>query len=124
MILIRNDPGLTDPGLTKKFIMRQIFLFCTSLFLVYLCSTGCKKLAGLDLQENNPHIVSTIDPHIHKSALQFMMDRALGSADDTISGAFIRACFIQVLTHPNTRDPGGPFYSCTMMPSIVFPAIK
>lgn len=69
--------------------MRQIFLFCTSLFLVYLCSTGCKKLAGLDLQENNPHIVSTIDPHIHKSALQFMMDRALGTVpDDTIFRRF------------------------------------
>jgi len=49
--------------------------------------SGCKKLFGLKLQENQQHIVSTIDPHINKSAWQFLKDRGLGPAtspNDTI----------------------------------------
>lgn len=45
---------------------------------------SCKKLAGLPLQQNTEHIVSTLNPHINKSALQFLKDRALGLGDDTI----------------------------------------
>jgi len=47
--------------------------------------TGCKKLFGLKLQEDTDHITTTIDPHINKTAWQFLKDRALGSVpDDTI----------------------------------------
>lgn len=47
--------------------------------------SGCKKLFGLKLQENTEHEVSTLDPHIYKTAWQYLKDRALGSnPDDTI----------------------------------------
>jgi len=63
----------------------KLALFGIILSLAALAFSSCKKLAGLPLQENTTHVVSTIDPHIHKSALQFLMDRALGSVpDDTI----------------------------------------
>jgi hypothetical protein len=49
--------------------------------------SGCKKLFGLKLQENEDHVTSTIDPHIYKSAWEYLTQRALGPAtspDDTI----------------------------------------
>jgi hypothetical protein len=65
---------------TKKFIYYSICICFGAMFL-----SGCKKLFGLKLQENQEHIVSTIDPHINKSALQFLKDRALGTdPNDTI----------------------------------------
>jgi len=46
---------------------------------------GCKKLLGLKLQENEPHETTTIDPHIYKTAWQYLKERALGSnPNDTI----------------------------------------
>jgi hypothetical protein len=67
---------------TKKFIYYSICICFGAMFL-----SGCKKLFGLKLQENQEHVVSTIDPHINKSAWQFLEDRGLGPAtspNDTI----------------------------------------
>lgn len=65
--------------------MKAIFVYSLTIGLAALVFSGCKKLAGLPLQENTTHIVTTIDPHINKSAWQFLKDRALGSnPNDTI----------------------------------------
>lgn len=42
--------------------------------------TGCKKLAGLPLQENQEHIVTTLDPHVYMSAIEYLKSRALGTS--------------------------------------------
>ena len=65
----------------------KIIGYSICIFLSALSFTGCKKLFGLKLQENTEHETTTIDPHIHKTAWQFLKDRALGPAtapDDTI----------------------------------------
>ena len=59
-----------------------IYTLCTC--LGGLAFVGCKKLAGLQLQQNTTHVVSTLDPHINETALQFMKDRGLGQGDDTV----------------------------------------
>src|SRR5262245_20916075 len=67
-----------------KYLARIISLSSCVLVLT-LPNSGCKKLFGLEMQENTDHITSTIDPHIYKTAWQFLKDRALGAApDDTI----------------------------------------
>ena len=43
---------------------------------------GCKKIAGLQLQEDQQHITHTIDPNINKTAWQYLKDRALGTSDN------------------------------------------
>src|SRR2546430_4985743 len=60
----------------QKTIIFFIFCICLSAFFF----TGCKKLAGLPLQENEDHITSTIDPHIYMSAWDFLKLRALGQS--------------------------------------------
>lgn len=65
----------------------KIIGYSICIFLSALSFTGCKKLFGLKLQENTEHETTTIDPHIYKTAWQFLKDRALGPAtapDDTI----------------------------------------
>jgi len=65
----------------------KIIGYCICIFLSALSFTGCKKLFGLKVQENTEHVTTTIDPHIYKTAWQFLKDRALGPAtvpDDTI----------------------------------------
>jgi hypothetical protein len=43
-----------------------------------LLFSGCQKLAGLPLQENQDHGTTTIDPHINKTAWEFIKERGLG----------------------------------------------
>lgn len=52
--------------------------------LLGLMATGCKKLAGLKLQQNQDHIVHTLDPHLNKTAWQYLKDRSIGNNPDTI----------------------------------------
>ena len=65
----------------QKRIIYYIIFICLSAFLF----TGCKKMFGLELQQNTDHVVTTIDPHINKTAWQYLKDRALGvGPNDTI----------------------------------------
>jgi len=61
--------------LDKKF---SLVLLMASMILF---SVSCKKLLGLERQTSEDHPTSTIDPHIHKTAWQFLKDRALGNPD-------------------------------------------
>jgi hypothetical protein len=65
---------------------RRIFLAACICFSSVLLP-GCKKIFGLKLQQDTDHVVSTIDPHLYKTAWQYLKDRALGPAtspNDTI----------------------------------------
>src|ERR1700741_2574553 len=50
--------------------------------LVVIGFSACQKLAGLPLQENQDHPTTTIDPHVNKTAWQYIKDRAI--AGDSI----------------------------------------
>lgn len=64
---------------------QKLILYSTCVCLAAVILSGCKKFFGLKLQENQEHIVSTIDPHLYKTTWQYLKERALGAAPaDTI----------------------------------------
>lgn len=71
--------------------------------------TGCKKLAGLPLQQNTKHEVTTLDPHVNKTALQFLKDRALGQGDDTIFLRMYQAVIYSGIDTAEYSKPGRTF---------------
>ena len=88
----------------------KILGFCICVLLLALPFTGCKKLFGLKLQEDTEHITSTIDPHIYKSAWQFLKDRALGSVpEDTIFKRMYQAVVYSGIDTSEYTKPGRTF---------------
>ena len=65
-----------------KFPSLAVLLFVTVSILT--TGTGCKKMMGLDLQQNVEHVTSVIDPRINKSAWQFLQERSYMRQPDTI----------------------------------------
>src|SRR5688572_18768675 len=86
----------------KQHLLFYIVCICLSALLF----TGCKKLFGLKLQENEEHITSTLDPHINKSAWQFLKDRALGSvpADTIFKRMYEAVVYSQIDTTEYTKS--------------------
>jgi hypothetical protein len=71
---------------------------------------GCKKLGGLDLQENTEHPTTTIDPHINKTAWQFLRDRGLGTAPaDTIFRLMYQGIIYSGIDTNEYTKPGRTF---------------
>src|SRR5688572_19575655 len=64
----------------KGMKLSQLINVSTCVLVAALFSASCKKLAGLPLQENQQHIVSTLDPHINMNAWEFLKSRALGTS--------------------------------------------
>lgn len=56
-----------------------VICFCAVILISF---SSCKKLLGLPLQENQEHTTTTLDPHINKTAWQFINERA--NSGDTI----------------------------------------
>ncbi len=90
-------------------LQRKIIICITCACLGALGFTSCKKLAGLPLQQNTDHIISTLDPHINKSALQFLKDRALGQGDDTIFLRMYQAVIYSGIDTAEYSKPGRTF---------------
>ena len=65
-----------------KFPSLAVLLFVTTLILT--AGTGCRKMVGLDLQQNEEHLTSVIDPRINKSAWQFLQERSYMRQPDSI----------------------------------------
>lgn len=65
----------------KAIKIHRIIYTAISFGIAGLLFTGCKKLAGLPLQENQDHIVTTLDPHIETTAWDFLKSRALGTSE-------------------------------------------
>ncbi len=66
---------------------QKIIYYGVCIVLSAALFAGCRKIFGLENQKNVDHPTTTIDPHINKSAWQFLKDRALGPAtvpNDTI----------------------------------------
>ncbi len=72
--------------------------------------TGCKKVLGLQLQEDVDHPTTTIDPHINKTAWQFIKDLALGTgANDTIFKQMYKAIIYSGIDTNEYTKPGRTF---------------
>jgi len=66
-----------------KFNQRIIY----SAVFIALLAIGlgsCKKIAGLHLQQDTDHTTSTVDPHIYKTAWQYLKERSILNQPDTI----------------------------------------
>ncbi|HTI07619.1 MAG TPA: hypothetical protein VL832_03650 [Puia sp.] len=67
-----------------KNIIKGLLTASCALLLVFLVG-GCKKLGGLDLQENVDHPTHTIDPRLNKTAWQYIKERSSGNPDSIFS---------------------------------------
>jgi len=96
---------------TIKFQPGKIYFgICICFFAILFA--GCKKLIGLPRQENVDHAVTTIDPHIYKTAWQFLKDRGLGPAtspDDTIFKRMYQAVVYSGIDTNEYTTPGRTF---------------
>jgi hypothetical protein len=63
----------------KNIVSNLSTLLCVVLLLSMAIS--CKKLAGLDLQQNVDHPTHTLDPRTNMNAWQFIKSRAFGNPD-------------------------------------------
>lgn len=63
----------------KRIIKNLAPVIC--IIMVFCFFESCKKLVGLDLQENVAHPTYTIDPRINKTAWQFIKERSSGIPD-------------------------------------------
>jgi len=52
---------------------------------VLLSCASCKKMFGLNRQDNVDHTIQILDPHINKTAWQFLKERATGQPDSIFS---------------------------------------
>jgi hypothetical protein len=69
----------------KAIKMKHQIIYSTIFIgLLMVSMTGCKKLAGLSLQENADHETSILDAHINKTAWQYLRERSNVSPTDTV----------------------------------------
>ena len=78
------------------------------LCMASLLFSSCKKLAGLQLQEDVDHVVTVLDPHIHKTAWQYLKDRATGpvGSQDTIFRRMYEAIVYAGIDSNEYKKPG------------------
>jgi hypothetical protein len=88
-------------------IKYYLSVFC----IVAIVTTGCKKFADLPLQENVEHLTTTIDPHINKTAWDFLKDRALGTSSfkDSIFYQMYQAILYSGIDTAEYTTPGRTF---------------
>ncbi|SRR5258705_5148905 len=91
-------------------IKYKLLYYSIGLALVGTSFTGCRKLFGLENQKNEDHPTTTIDPHIYKSAWQYLRDRALGSnPNDTIFKRMYQAIIYSGIDSAEYTKPNRTF---------------
>src|SRR3954463_13620629 len=88
--------------LDKKFVLALMA------GLVIMCFASCKKLLGLERQTSEDHPTTTIDPHIHKTAWQFLKDSATGNPDTIFKRMYEAVVYSGIDTNEYTK-PGRTF---------------
>jgi uncharacterized surface protein with fasciclin (FAS1) repeats len=70
--------------------------------------SSCKKLFGLDRQKDVDHISTTIDPHINKTAWQYLKERATGAPNtpDTIFRRMYEGILYAEIDSNEYKQPG------------------
>lgn len=77
--------------------------------LLMVCLSGCKKIAGLSLQKDTDHETSTLDPHINKTAWQFLKERSVLNQPDTIFKRMYEAIIYSGIDTAEYTQPGRTF---------------
>jgi hypothetical protein len=77
--------------------------FGFGLFIMALSFAGCKKLLGLERQTSEDHVVSTIDPHINKTAWQYLKERATGTPDSIFNLMYQAVLYSGIDTNEYTK---------------------
>jgi hypothetical protein len=90
------------------YINQQKIILGISIALSVCLFTGCKKIFGLKLQENTDHEVTTLDPHINKSAWQYLKERSSGQVD-TVFKRMYEAIVYSGIDSAEYTKPGKTF---------------
>jgi hypothetical protein len=94
----------------KAIKMKHQIIYSTIFIgLLVVSMTGCKKLAGLSLQEEAGHETSTLDPHINKTAWQYLRERSNVSPTDTIFKRMYEAIVYSGIDTTLYTQPGNTF---------------
>src|SRR5688500_9291057 len=94
----------------KAIKMKHQIIYSTIFIgLLMVSMTGCKKIAGLGLQENAGHETSTLDPHINKTAWQFLKERSVLSPTDTVFKRMYEAIVYSGIDTTLYTQPGSTF---------------
>lgn len=94
----------------KAIKMKHQIIYSTIFIgLLVVSMTGCKKLAGLSLQEEAGHETSTLDPHINKTAWQYLKERSILSPTDTIFKRMYEAIVYSGIDTAEYLQPGRTF---------------
>ncbi|HEX6430570.1 MAG TPA: hypothetical protein VF008_22920 [Niastella sp.] len=88
---------------------QQIIYNAIFIGLLIVCMTGCKKIAGLSLQENAGHETSILDAHINKTAWQYLKERSVLSPTDTIFKRMYEAIVYSGIDSAEYTQPGRTF---------------
>ena len=94
---------------------QQIIYNAIFIGLLMVCLTGCKKIAGLSLQKDTDHETSTLDPHINKTAWQYLRERSNVSPTDTIFKRMYEAIIYSGIDTTLYTQPGNTFIFCITM---------
>lgn len=90
-----------------KNILNRLLTVSCALLLVF-SGGGCKKLGGLDLQENVAHSTHTIDPRLNKTAWQYIKERSSGNPDSIFFQMYQAILYSGIDTNEYTK-PGRTF---------------
>ena len=91
-------------------IKRRLIYYSIGVCLMAMMFSGCRKFFGLENQKNEDHPTTTIDPHIHKSAWQYLRERALGAApNDTIFKRMYQAIIYSGIDSAEYTKPNRTF---------------
>ena len=88
---------------------QQIIYNAIFIGLLMVCITGCKKIAGLSLQEEAGHETSILDAHINKTAWQYLKERSILSPTDTIFKRMYEAIIYSGIDTAEYTQPGRTF---------------
>ena len=93
---------------SKAFPIITVF----TLLLAMAGAVGCKKVAGLDLQENVDHPTHTVDPRTNMNAWEFIKSRSFGQPDSLFYQMYLGIIYSGIDTSEYTK-PGRTYIILT-----------
>ena len=94
----------------KNTIKKLSVIACA--LLLFFATTGCKKVAGLDLQQNVDHPTHTLDPRTNMNAWQFIRSRSFGNPDSLFYQMYLGILYSGIDTNEYTL-PGRTYIILT-----------
>ncbi|HUP12639.1 MAG TPA: fasciclin domain-containing protein [Niastella sp.] len=88
---------------------QQIIYSAIFIGLLAVCTTSCKKIAGLNKQKDTDHETGMLDPHIYKTAWQFLKERNGSNPADTVFKRMYEAIVYSGIDTAEYTQPGRTF---------------